>query len=99
MLDRMFKVGTFFKLCDSFWCPKVRTLMLPSIELSVTLWTVAVQAPLSMGFQRQEYWSGWPFPTPKYLSDPGTQPQSPALQVDSLPSEPPGKLFYKADTT
>jgi len=57
----------------------------------VTLWTVACQAPLSMGFSRQEYWSGQPFPSPVDLPDPGIEPRSPLLQVDSLPSEPPGK--------
>ena len=49
------------------------------------------QAPLSMGFSRQEYWSGLPFPSPGDLSDPGIEPRSPALQADSLPSETPGK--------
>ena len=50
------------------------------------------QAPLSMGFSRQEYWSGLPFPTPGDLSDPGIEPRSPELQADTLPAEPPGKL-------
>ena len=54
--------------------------------------TVALQAPLSMGLPRQEYWSGMPLPSPGHLSDPGTQPESPARQADSLPAEPPGKL-------
>ena len=49
------------------------------------------QAPLSMEYSRQEYWSGLPFPSPEELLDPGIKPGSPALQVDSLPSEPPGK--------
>ena len=52
---------------------------------------VACQAPLSMGFSRQEYWSGLPCPPPEYLSNPGTEPRSPTLQTDSLLSEPPGK--------
>ena len=51
-------------------------------------WTVARQAPLSMEFSRQEYWNGLPFPTPGDLPNPGIEPRSPALQVDSLPSEP-----------
>ena len=51
-------------------------------------WTVAYQAPLSMGFSRQEYWSGLPLPSPGDLPDPGMKPGSPALQADSLPSEP-----------
>ena len=58
------------------------------VQLFVTLWTVAHQAPLSMGFSRQEYWSGLPFPPPGDLPDPGiepTLPVAPALQADSLP--------------
>ena len=54
-------------------------------------WTVACQAPLSMEFFRQEYWNGLPYPPPGDLLEPGTEPQTPALQADSLPSEPPGK--------
>ena len=50
-------------------------------------WTVANQAPLSMGLSGQEYWSGLPFPTPGDLPNPGIKPGSPALQADSLPSE------------
>ena len=60
------------------------------IPLFVTLWTVAYQAPLSMGFSKQEYWSGLPFPSPGDLPDPGIEPGSPALQADALTSEPPG---------
>ena len=61
------------------------------VQLYATLWTVARQAPLSMGFSRQEYWSGLPCPPPGDLPSPGIEPRSPALQMDSLPSEPPGK--------
>ena len=50
------------------------------------------QVPPSMGFSRQEYWSGLPFPSPGYLPDPGVEPRSPALQADALPSKPPGKI-------
>ena len=50
---------------------------------SVTPWTVAHQPPLSMGFSRQEYWSGSPFPSPGYLPHPGIKSMSPALQADS----------------
>ena len=57
----------------------------------VTPWTVAHQAPLSMNFSRQGYWSGLPFPFPGDLPDPGIEPGSPALQADSLPTELPGK--------
>ena len=60
------------------------------VWLSATPWTVARQAPLSMGFSRQEHWSGWPCPPPGELPNPGMEPRSPALQVDSLLSEPPG---------
>ena len=52
-----------------------------------TPWTVACQAPRSMGFSRQEYWSGLSFPSPGDLPDPGIEPGSSALQVDSLPTE------------
>ena len=50
--------------------------------------------PLSMGFSRPEYWSELPFPSPGDLPDPGIDPRSPALQADSLPAEPPGKLTW-----
>ena len=63
------------------------------VQLFEILWTVACQAPLSMGFSRQEHWSGLPFPSPGNLPNPGMTPESPALQADSLPSEPPGKHF------
>ena len=54
-------------------------------------WTVAHQAPPSMGFSRQEYWSGLPFPSSGDLPDPGIEPRFPALQADALTSAPPGK--------
>ena len=54
---------------------------------SVTPWTVALQAPLPMGFSGQEHWSGLPFPSPEYLPDPGIEPASLALQANSLSSE------------
>ena len=57
----------------------------------MTPWTVAHQAPPPMGFSRQEYWSGSPWPSPGDLPNPGIELRSPALQADSLPSEPPGK--------
>ena len=56
-----------------------------------TAWTVARQAPLSMEFFRQKYWSGYPFPPPGDLPDPGIKYRSPMLQADSLLSESPGK--------
>ena len=64
---------------------------LSRVQLFATLWTVAYQAPPSMGFSRQEYWSGLPFPSPGDLPDPGIEPGSPAFQADALTSEPPGK--------
>ena len=70
---------------------KVKVKSLSHVRLFATLWTVAHQAPLSMGFTRQEYWSGVPFPSPGDLPDPGIEPWSPALQADALPCEPPGK--------
>ena len=66
---------------------------LSRVRLFATLWTVAYQAPLSMEFSRQEYWSGLPFPAPRDLPDPGITPRSPTLLADTLPSEPPGKLM------
>ena len=68
---------------------KVKTLS--RVRLFVTPWTVAHQAPPSMGFSRQEYWSGLPFPSPGDLPNPGIEPTSPPLQADALTSEPPGK--------
>ena len=66
---------------------------LSRVRLFVALWTVAYQASPSMGFSRQEYWSGLPFPSPGDLPDPGIKPGSPALEADALTFEPPGKLF------
>ena len=63
----------------------------PGVRLFVTPWTAAHQAPPSMGFSRQECWSGLPFPSPGDLPDPGIEPRSPVLQADALLSEPPGK--------
>ena len=69
----------------SWW--KWKCSLLSRIRFFATPWTVACQAPLSMGFPRQEYWSGLLFPSPGDLPDPGIEPRSPALQAD-LPSEP-----------
>ena len=70
---------------------KVKVKSLSRVLLFVTPWTVAHQASPSMGFSRQEYWSGLPFPSPGDLPDPGIEPRSPALEADTLTSEPPGK--------
>ena len=70
---------------------KVKVKSLSHVRLLVTPWTVAYQAPSSMGFSRQKCWSGLPFPSPGDLPNPGIEPGFPALQTDALPSEPPGK--------
>ena len=69
---------------------KMKVKSLSCVQLFATLWTVAWQAPSSMGFPGQEYWSGLPFPTREDLPNPGIRPRSPTLQADSLPSEPLG---------
>ena len=73
--------------------PRLKGQLLSHVQLFGTPWTGARQAPLSMGFPRQEYWSGLPFPSPGDLPDPGMEPESPELQADSLPSEPAGKCL------
>ena len=70
---------------------EVKVKSLSHVQLFATPGTVAYEAPLSMGFSRQKYWSQLPFPSPWDLPDPGIEPGSPALQADALPSEPPGK--------
>ena len=71
------------------WWSEVKWLS--HVWLFATPWTAAYQAPPSMGFSRQEYWSGLPFPSPGDLPNPGIEPRSPALWADTLPSKPPGK--------
>ena len=68
---------------------KVKSLS--CVRLFATLWTVAHQAPPSIGFSRQEYWSRLPFPSPGDLPNLGIEPTSPTLQADALAPEPPGK--------
>ena len=68
------------------------------VRLFATLWTVAHQAPLSMGFSRQEYFSGLPCPPPGNLPNPGSEIGPPALQTDSLPGEPQGKSHMPVET-
>ena len=100
-----FSVGSVVGV--SVWCTqKLKALLLFSsgksmhacllncfscVQLFATPWIVAHQVPPSMGFSRQEYWSGLSFSSPGSFPDPGTKPGSPALQADSLPSELPGK--------
>ena len=77
--------------------------LLSRVQLSATPWTIAHQAPLSMEFSRQEYWSGLPFPTPGDLSNPGIKPEDPVAPAEAggfFTTEPPGKpmlgsSFYK----
>ena len=77
---------------------KVKVKSLSCIWLFATPWTVAYQAPPSMGFSRHEYWSGLPFPSPGDLCNPGIKLRSPALQADALPSEPQGSpSFYREE--
>ena len=76
------------------WEMKVKVKSLSRVRLFATPWTVAYQASPSMGFSRQEYWSGLPFPSPGDLTDPGIEPRSPALQAGALTSEPPGKMLF-----
>ena len=83
---------------EESFCPLLRTWctlaqLLSRVRLFVTPRTVVHQAPLPMEFSRQEYWSGLPYPPPGVLQDPGVELGFPALQADSLPSEPPGKLY------
>ena len=101
LLDRSFPdalvVHAFITIAHgshcAIWPLKVKAKLLSHVRLFTTPWTVAYQPPPSMGFSRQEYWSGLPFPSPGDLPDPGIEPKSPALQADALPSEPPGKPF------
>ena len=80
--------------CRKLCLPWKKVKSLGCVWLFVTPWDVACQTPLSVGFSRQEYWSGLPFPSPGDLPDPKIEPGSPALQADSSPSEPPGKPCY-----
>ena len=69
----------------------VKVKFLSCVWLFAAPWTIVYQACLSMGFSRQGYWSGLPFPSPGDLPNPGIEPRSPTLQADALPSEPPGR--------
>ena len=94
--------------CLNYWCVVslksvlvlwfsysfVKVKSLSHVQLFATPWTVACQAPSSVGFSRQEYWSGLPFPSLGDFPDPGIEPRSLALQVDTLTPELPGKPFF-----
>ena len=91
-IQHLLNATMFQELCYSFILSQLIFTMVVVYSLSrvclfVTPWTIALQAPLSMGFPRQEYWSSLPFPSPGDLPDPGIEPRSPALQADSLPTE------------
>ena len=79
--------------CTGKWFSYSEVKSLSRVWLFATAWTVAYKASLSIGFSRQEYWSGLPFPSPGYLPNPGIEPRSPALQAGALTSEPQGKLY------
>ena len=74
----------------------VKVKSLSRVRLFATPGTAAYQAPPSMGFSRQEYWSGSPFPSPGDLPNPGIKPRSPTLQAGALTSEPPGKPYVRS---
>ena len=80
--------------CLCYHILKVKVKSLSHVQLFATPWTIAYQAPPSMGFSRQEYWSGLPFPSPWDLPNPGLEPESSALQTDALPPEPPEKAYH-----
>ena len=77
------EIGSFSNSCNHHGC--VCTKSLSHVWLFATPWTAAPQASLPMGFSRQEYWSGLPFPPPGYLPNPGIKPVSPALEANPLP--------------
>ena len=79
-------------------CEKVKVKSLSRVRLFATPWTVAYQAPPSMGFSRQEYWSGLPFSSSGDLPDPAIKPRSPALQADTLTSEPFPVVMYGCES-
>ena len=74
-------------------CEGKKEKSLSRVQLFVTPWTVAYQAPPSMEFSRQEYWSGLPFPSLGNLADPGIEPRSPTLQTDALLSKPTREAY------
>ena len=86
LAGRFSTTSATWEALDNRTCVCVKSLS--RVRPFVILWTVAHQAPPSMGFSSQEYWSGLPFPSPGDLPDPGIEPRSPALQADTLTSEP-----------
>ena len=90
ILTDAYTIGQSWVLNELMKVWKVK--LLSRVRLFATPWTIAHQVPPSMKFYRQEYWSGFPFPSPGVLPDPGIGPRSPALHTDAFTSEPPGKL-------
>ena len=92
--------NNLYLLIDSEYFMKSKALeweevkLLSCVRLFATPWTVAYQASPSLGFSREEYWSGLPFPSPGDLPDPGIEPGPPALEADALTSEPPGSCGW-----
>ena len=100
MIDRIHQwshlaLDFIFDYCFSLFVCVCLLSRFSLVHLFATLWTVAHQVSLSMGFSRQEHWNGLPCPPPGNLPHPGIKPRSPALQVDSLPAELPGKPFIQ----
>ena len=89
-MDYKNNTATYLIKYNLYLCVYHSILVASHIQLFATPWTVAHQGSLSKKFSGQEYWSGLPFPSPENLPNPGMEPVSPASQVDSLPSEPPG---------
>ena len=87
-------ITTVLPIISGSWHQRERTWSCSALSNSATPWTVAYQALQSMGFSRQEYWSGLPFHSPGDLPNPGIEPKSPTLQADALPTEPPKACFY-----
>ena len=90
IIKELFSIRSEFSFFSIQWCQsslKVKVKSLSCVQLFVIPWTVAYQAPLSMGFSRQEYWNELPFPSPEDLPNPVIEPGSPTLQADSLLSE------------
>ena len=92
-------IPRFWSILNTYLVPGISEVKsLSHVRFFATPWTAAYQAPLSMGFSRQEYWSGVPFPSPGHLPNPGIEPRFPVQQAHALPSEPPGNpgIMYHA---
>ena len=92
LADPKFKCAQVAKAMKAHACMHAQSLS--CVQLFATPWTVARQAPLSMGFSRQEYWSRLSFPSLGHITDPGIMPVSPALVGAFFTTEPPGKIGH-----